>query len=207
MKCVTKQMSPSETNSYLQEMEEVLSSHKDNHAVFYTEAALELMTIKQLGLTQHHIDSLVNAMDDDNAKKWYMKGIMAARTEAFKNTKVARPNYVPDYLAYFHHSFKLEPSYKFYYFNDGQVSDDLRKIYLYKKKDYAKYEQRFNDLVVLSGDGKSNENEEDITVSGDDEDDDVVVNLNLDQTANAANPNAGQQPAQDNTDNNTEEED
>lgn len=207
MKCVTKQMSPSETNSYLQEMEEVLSSHKDNHAVFYTEAALELMTIKQLGLTQHHIDSLVNAMDDNNAKKWYMKGIMAARTEAFKNTKVARPNYIPDYLAYFHHSFKLEPSYKFYYFNDGQVSDDLRKIYLYKKKDYAKYEQRFNDLVVLSGDGKSGENEEDITVSGDDEDDDVVVNLNLDQTANAANPNAGQQPAQDNTDTNTEEED
>ena len=101
----------------------------------------------------------------------------------------------------------MEPSYKFYYFNDGQVSDDLRKIYLYKKKDYAKYEQRFNDLVVLSGDGKSNENEEDITVSGDDEDDDVVVNLNLDQTANAANPNDGQQPAQDNTDNNTEEED
>ena len=88
------------------------------------------------------------------------------------------------------------PNQKFYYFNDGQVSDDLRKIYLYKKKDYAKYEQRFNDLVVLSGDGKSNENEEDITVSGDDEDDDVVVNLNLDQTANAANPNDGQQPAQ-----------
>ena len=41
------------------------------------------------------------------------------------------------------------------------------------------------------------------TVSGDDEDDGVVVDLNLDQTANAANPNAGQQPAQDNTDNNT----
>ena len=100
----------------------------------------------------------------------------------------------------------MEPSYKFYYFNDGQVSDDLRKIYLYKKKDYAKYEQRFNDLVVLSEDGKSSENEEDISVSGGDEEDDVVVNLNLDQTANAANPNAGQQPAQDNAETKTEEE-
>ena len=60
-----------------------------------------------------------------------------------------------------------------------------------------------NVVIICMG----NENEEDITVSGDDEDDDVVVNLNLDQTANAANPNAGQQPAQDNTDNNTEEED
>ena len=161
------------------------------------------MTIKQLGLTQQHIDSLVNAMDDNNAKKWYMKGIMAARAESFKNTKVARPNYIPDYLAYFHHSFQLEPSYKYYYFNDGQISDDLRKLYLYKKKDFAKYEQRFGDLVVLSEDAKS-ENEEDITVSGGD-DDDVVVNLNLDQTANAADPNAGQQPAQDNTETKTEQ--
>ena len=211
MKCVTKQMSPSEkqmspseTNSYLQEMEEVLSSHADNHAVFYTEAALELMTIKQLGLTQQHIDSLVNSMDDSNAKKWYMKGIISARAEAFKGTKVARPNYVPDYLAYFHHSFKLEPSYKYYYFNDGQISDDLRKLYLYKKKDFAKYEQRFSDLVVISEDGKSSENEEDITISGDD-DDDLGISLNLDQTANAADPNSGQQPTSENAETKTEQ--
>jgi hypothetical protein len=204
MKCVTKQMSPSETNSYLQEMEEVLSSHKDNHAVFFTEAALELMTIKQLGLTQQRIDSLVNAMEDSNAKKWYMKGIIAARAEAFKGTKVARPNYIPDYLAYFHHAFKLEPSYKYYYFNDGQVSDDLRKLYLYKKKDYQKYEQRFANLVVISEDGKSSENEEDISISGGD-DDDLSVDLNLDQTANAADPNAGQQAVQDNAETKTEQ--
>jgi hypothetical protein len=185
-------------------MEEVLSSHKDNHAVFYTEAALELMTIKQLGLTQQRIDSLVNAMEDSNAKKWYMKGIIAARAEAFKGTKVARPNYIPDYLAYFHHAFKLEPSYKYYYFNDGQVSDDLRKLYLYKKKDYQKYEQRFANLVVISEDGKSSENEEDISISGGD-DDDLSVDLNLDQTANAADPNAGQQAVQDNAETKTEQ--
>ena len=172
--------------------------------VFYTEAALELMTIKQLGLTQQHIDSLVNSMDDSNAKKWYMKGIISARAEAFKGTKVARPNYVPDYLAYFHHSFKLEPSYKYYYFNDGQISDDLRKLYLYKKKDFAKYEQRFSDLVVISEDGKSSENEEDITISGDD-DDDLGISLNLDQTANAADPNSGQQPASENAETKTEQ--
>jgi hypothetical protein len=99
----------------------------------------------------------------------------------------------------------LEPSYKYYYFNDGQISDDLRKLYLYKKKDYAKYEQRFNDLVVLSEDGKSTGNEEDITVSGGDEEDDLVVDLNLDQTANSADPNAGQQPAQDNAETKTEQ--
>lgn len=205
IKCVTGQMSASETASYLSEMEEVLASHKDNRAIFYCEAASELMTLKQLGLTQSVVDSLVNAMDDDNAKKWYMKGIIAARQEAIKSSHSTRDTYVPDYLCYFHHAFKLEPSYKFYYFNDGQVSDDLRKLYLYKKKNYDKYEQRFNNLVVLSDEGKGSQNEEDITVSGDD-DDDLVVNLNLDQTANAGDPNAGQQAEQGNAENKSEAE-
>lgn len=202
IKCVTGQMSSSETATYLSEMEEVLASHKDNRAIFYCEAASELMQLKQLGLTQSLVDSLVNAMSDDNAKKWYMKGIIAARQEAVKGSHSTSDTYIPDYLCYFHHSFKLDPSYKFYYFNDGQINDDLRKLYLYKKKNYDKYEQKFNTLVTLSEEGGSSQNEEDIMVSGDD-DDDLSVNINLDQTANAADPNAGQQQVQDKTETNS----
>lgn len=200
IKCVTGQMSSSEQSSYIAEMEEVLASHKDNRAIFYCEAMSELMQLKQISVTQNLVDSLVNAMDNDNAKKWYMKGIIAARQEAVKSSHSTSENYVPDYLCYFHHSFQLDPSYKFYYFNDGQISDDLRKLYLYKKKNYQKYEQKFKNLVTID-ESAGSQNEEDITVSGDD--DDVVVNLNLDQTANASDPNAGQ-PAQDNTETKTE---
>ena len=200
IKCVTGQMSASETSAYISEMEEVLSSHKDNRAIFYCEATSELMQLKQLGLTQTLVDSLVNGMSDDNAKKWYMKGILAARQEAVKSSHPTTDTYIPDYLCYFHHSFKLDPSYKFYYFNDGQISDDLRKLYLYKKKNYDKYEQKFNNLVTISEENGS-QNEEDIMVSGDD--DELSVNLNLDQTANAADPNAGQQPVQDTTETNS----
>lgn len=196
IKCVTGQMSQSETASYLTEMEEVLASHKDNRAIFYCEATPELMTLKQLGLTQSLVDSLVNAMDDDNAKKWYMKGILAARQEEMKPSHAGNENYVPDYLCYFHHSFQLDPSYKFYYFNDGQISDDMRKKYLYKKKNFAKYEAKFKNLVTID-ESVGSQKEEDIMVSGDD-DDDFVVNFNLDQTANATDPNAGQQAGQDN---------
>ena len=113
-----------------------------------------------------------------------------------KPSHAGNENYVPDYLCYFHHSFQLDPSYKFYYFNDGQISDDMRKKYLYKKKNFAKYEAKFKNLVTIDETAGS-QKEEDIMVSGDD-DDDVVVNLNLDQTANATDPNAGQQTGQDN---------
>lgn len=196
IKCVTGQMSQSETASYLAEMEEVLASHKDNRAIFYCEATPELMTLKQLGLTQSLVDSLVNAMDDDNAKKWYMKGILAARQEELKPSHAGNENYVPDYLCYFHHSFKMDPSYKMYYFNDGQISDDMRKKYLYKKKNYDKYEAKFKNLVTID-ESAGSQKEEDIMVSGDD-DEVPTINLSFDQTANATDPNAGQPAAQDN---------
>ena len=168
MKCVTGQYTPAEQTKYLQDMEEVLSSHKDNRAIFYCEAAQELKQVKQMHLTDARVDSLVNAMDDSNAKKWYMKGIIAARLEALKSGHGGK-GYVPDYLAYFHHSFQMEPSYKLLYFKDGQITDELRKTFLYRKKDFDKYVAKFNELVTIHEDESSSQNEEDIDVSGDDD--------------------------------------
>lgn len=54
---------------------------------------------------------------------------------------------IPHYLAYFQHSFDLEPKYKRLYFNEGNISDDVRKKYKYKKKNIPAYRKLFRLLM------------------------------------------------------------
>lgn len=54
---------------------------------------------------------------------------------------------IPHYLAYFQHSFDIEPKYKRYYFNEGNVPDETRKIYKYKKKNIPAYRKLFKLLM------------------------------------------------------------
>ena len=53
----------------------------------------------------------------------------------------------PYFLAYFQHSFDLEPKYKRLYYNEGNVSDDIREKFPYRKKDIPAYRKRFNNLI------------------------------------------------------------
>lgn len=54
---------------------------------------------------------------------------------------------IPRFLAYFQHSFDLEPKYKRLYFNEGNVSDEIRKKYRYRKKDIPAYRRKFELLT------------------------------------------------------------
>ncbi len=73
--------------------------------------------------------------------------------EALKNPKPTSPDDtisikdIPHYLAYFQHAFDLEPKYKRLYFNEGNVDDDTRKKYKYKKKNIPAYRKLFRLLM------------------------------------------------------------
>lgn len=54
---------------------------------------------------------------------------------------------IPHYLAYFQHAFDLEPKYKRFYFNEGNIPDDARKVYKYKKKNIPAYRKLFKLLM------------------------------------------------------------
>ena len=99
----------------------------------------------------------------------------AATTSGIKQTKVGTYDIdlegIPYYLAYFNHSFELEPLYKRIYFTEGHVSEDMRKLYKYKNKNipayqklfrllYERDQKRLQDELELNGnpeDGEDNE--------------------------------------------------
>ena len=58
----------------------------------------------------------------------------------------ARKDNTPYFLAYFQHSFDLEPKYKRLFYNEGNVSDAIRKKYPYKSKDKEAYRKKFKLL-------------------------------------------------------------
>lgn len=92
---------------------------------------------------------LINGMDDNNPKKWYLRGIIEADKEE-KNLKTQKKKgYIPNYLCFFNHSFDLDPHMKWNYFNEGQVSDDLRAVFKWKKGLKDEYRKQFSELVTL----------------------------------------------------------
>lgn len=144
IKYATHQLTPEEEQKVLDAMNYVISCAPDNKAVIYTEARDILNVPESVAL------KLINELPDDNAKKWYLRGIIEADKEEKKLSERHHATYVPTYLAFFNHSFELEPSYKWLYFYDGQISDELRERYKYSKKDKARYRDIFNEKVQLS---------------------------------------------------------
>lgn len=55
---------------------------------------------------------------------------------------------IKHYLAYFHQSFKMQPSYRQLYYNEGHIDEDMREKYKYLKKDFAGYDEVFKLLQV-----------------------------------------------------------
>ena len=128
VKYATHQLSPAEEKEVLDAMNFVISCSPDNKAVIYTEAR------EILNVPNSVCQELVAAMDDENPKKWYLRGILEADLEEQRLGEPKKPGYIPKYLCFFDHSFELEPSFKWLYLADGQVSDKLREKFKYSKK-------------------------------------------------------------------------
>lgn len=89
----------------------------------------ELSDAEYMELQQNHPDELSKYNEAYNRH-------MEASAEAMQDR-------TPYFLAYFQHSFDLEPKYKRNYFNEGNVSDEIRKKYAYNKKDIPAYRKKF----------------------------------------------------------------
>lgn len=163
IKYATHQLNPAEEQEVQKAMDYVISCALDNKAVIYTEARDLLNVPDKIN------QELVAQMDDMNPKKWYLKGILEADKEEQKPEQKLGKDYIPDYLCYFHRCFELEPSFKWTYFYDGQISDQLREKFKYRNKDKARYRQMFYELALPSSISKPG-SEDDIEVSGDDDD-------------------------------------
>lgn len=159
----------------------VVSSNADNRAIVWSELH------GQLNKSRADVEPLVDKMDDNNPKKWYLKGLLWSE-EAGKETQgdsdggfreltemeyfdmqqnhpeqlieynkkleeynamkaASAGDTVPHFLAYFQHSFDLEPKYKRLYFNEGNVSDETRKQHPYRRKDIPAYRRKFDLLT------------------------------------------------------------
>lgn len=155
----THQLSPEKEKEVLDAMEYVIACAPDNKAVIYTEARDILNVPDQTAM------ALVDALADDNPKKWYLRGILEADKEEKKLGEKRPQSYVPAYLAFFNHSFELEPAYKWLYFYDGQISDQLREKYKYDKHDKPRYREIFREKAAL-GAPRSEADEGTIEISG-----------------------------------------
>ncbi len=159
IKYATHQLTPEEEKKVLEAMDYVISCAPDNKAVIYTEARDILNVPENVAL------NLINSLADNNPKKWYLRGIIEADREEKRLGERRSATYIPLYLAYFNHSFELEPSYKWLYFYDGQVSDELRERYKYSKKNKARYREMFNEKVTLNAE-QTVDNGEMMEISG-----------------------------------------
>ena len=162
IKYATHQLSPSEEKEVEEAMNYVISCAPDNKAVIYTEGR------DLLNVPDKVSQGLVAQMSDNNPKKWYLRGILEADKEEERLEERNAKGYVPEYLCYFHHAFELEPSFKWIYFYDGQISDQLREKYKYRNKDKQRYREMFYDLVTLGSEDKL-VNDDIMEISGDDD--------------------------------------
>lgn len=168
---------PEEEAAFKQAYDVVLSSSPENRAVLYAELH------SQMGKSRQEAELFVDKMRDDDARKWYLKGIIWSdeadkepsvsqvagfrelTTEEFMNLQQNNPDSllryekaleaheaenkkvldakVPYYLAFFQHSFDLQPKYLRLYLNEGNINDDLRKKHPYRSKDIPKYRHMF----------------------------------------------------------------
>ena len=125
-------------------VKEVIDTSDENKAIVKTEY------YDDLKVKLYEVEPLIMKLSDDNPKKWYMLGEVwsreAGREETVKTTivdKVDEDNTVPYHLAFFQHSFDLKPEYKRFYLTEGNVPDNIRKQFPYRKKDVELYRQKF----------------------------------------------------------------
>lgn len=137
-------ISPENEKRFIDALQFIYDCAPDNKAILYAEAHSELRC------DLNEADTLVSRMNDMNPRKWYLKGLVYAAKEKEKPSTLSRaPGYIPEYMCYFHHCFELDSSYKRLYFNEGNIDDELRKKYRYRKSLIPQYRQMFSEKVTV----------------------------------------------------------
>ncbi len=134
-----------------------MQSSAVNHAVLSFELSPEL------GKTYQDVEPIIDALPDDNPKKWYIKGIIAANSPEASNDDfmelaakygaekaiLMQENKTPSFLAYMQHCFDIDPSYyKKYYNSDANISDEIKKKYPYETSKAPVYREKFETLMT-----------------------------------------------------------
>ena len=138
----------------------VMGANMLNHTILSIELAPELE------LSYASLESMVDSLPDNLAKKWYMKGIIAANNPDIESENdfstliqeygaelavKMQTNETPRFLAFFQHCFDLDPTfYEKFYKSDANVSDDIRKKYPYVEADKDLYREKFRYIMMKS---------------------------------------------------------
>ena len=139
-------------------LKSVMGANSLNQAILSVELAPELE------LTYETLNPMVDSLPDNLAKKWYMKGIIAANNPDIESENdistliqefgaelavKMQTNETPKFLAYFQHCFDIDPTfYSKFYVSDANVPDDVRKRYLYEESKKELYREKFRYLVM-----------------------------------------------------------
>lgn len=141
-------------------LEYAMQSSEVNRAVLLFELSPEL------GKTFEEVEPVVDALPDDNPKKWYLKGVIAANgseTSGDNFMELAakygaakalsmEENMLPSFLGYMQHSFDLDGSfYSRFYVSDANISDEIKNKYPYDPKRADEYREKFNMLTQKGG--------------------------------------------------------
>jgi len=139
-------------------LKSVMGANSLNQAILSVELAPELE------LTYETLNPMVDSLPDNLAKKWYMKGIIAANNPDIESENdistliqefgaelavKMQTNETPRFLAYFQHCFDIDPTfYSKFYVSDANVPDDVRKRYPYEESKKELYREKFRYLVM-----------------------------------------------------------
>ena len=133
----------------------VMATSLQNRAVLTYELAPEL------GLTAAQVERVVDSLDATNAKRWYMKAMIAAGSSANSEADFMelvnkygvdealrrQDNDTPLFLAYLQRAFDLDPSLQRLYASDVHLSDEQRKRHPYDPAKAAAYREKFKDTT------------------------------------------------------------
>ena len=139
-------------------LKSVMGANSLNQAILSVELAPDL------DLTYEALNPMVDSLPDNLAKKWYMKGIIAANNPDIESENdistliqefgaelavKMQTNETPKFLAYFQHCFDIDPTfYSKFYVSDANVPDDVRKRYPYEESKKELYREKFRYLVM-----------------------------------------------------------
>ena len=104
---------------------------------------------------------MVDSLDATNAKRWYMKAMIAAGSSANSEADFMelvnkygvdealrrQDNDTPLFLAFLQHAFDLDPSLQRLYASDVHLSDEQRKRHPYDPAKAAVYREKFKDTT------------------------------------------------------------
>lgn len=146
----------SEQQRAMQALNYAMQTSDVNRAVLSFELAPEL------GKTYQEVEPLINALPDDNPKKWYMKGVIAANSSETNDDDfmelvakygaekaiLMKENQTPSFIAFMQHCFDLDSTYYTkYYLSDANISDEIKKKYPYKPEHAQEYREKFETLM------------------------------------------------------------